>query len=321
MSDVRQAEGAASRSSQLRATLAVLVARAARRSARLACCRRLASQPPHGSPPRTAALQRRARAAARRARHAARAVARASCTRALAKSALQAHRVALRARRRPSTPRRARRSAAPRHAAAAEARRRSSPRFSRPPAPNTELTPEAADMRARARRRALPDQPQARRKRRAAAGHRARSSKRPPNATASELIAEDYFAHVSPSGETPVDRIRDTGYIPSPEDGYVIGENLAWGTYQLSTPQAIVAPGSPRPGISPTSSKRSTAKRASASRPPFPRRSRPAPPAPPTRRSSASSSSERARAKSGPVVIARSLIWPDQRKEVVLTLS
>ena len=56
-----------------------------------------------------------------------------------------------------------------------------------------------------------------------------------------ELIADDYFAHVSPSGETPVDRIRDTGYIPSPDDGYVIGENLAWGTYDLSTPQAIVA--------------------------------------------------------------------------------
>jgi uncharacterized protein YkwD len=56
-----------------------------------------------------------------------------------------------------------------------------------------------------------------------------------------ELIAEDYFAHVSPSGETPVDRIRDTGYIPSPSDGYVIGENLAWGTYQLSTPQSIVS--------------------------------------------------------------------------------
>ena len=56
-----------------------------------------------------------------------------------------------------------------------------------------------------------------------------------------ELIADDYFAHVSPSGETPVDRIRDTGYIPSPDDGYVIGENLAWGTYQLSTPQSIVS--------------------------------------------------------------------------------
>jgi uncharacterized protein YkwD len=65
---------------------------------------------------------------------------------------------------------------------------------------------------------------------------------------AQELIADDYFAHVSPSGETPVDRIRDTGYIPSPSDGYVIGENLAWGTYQLSTPQAIVAAWIASPG-------------------------------------------------------------------------
>jgi uncharacterized protein YkwD len=63
-----------------------------------------------------------------------------------------------------------------------------------------------------------------------------------------ELIADDYFAHVSPSGETPVDRIRDTGYIPSPGDGYVIGENLAWGTYQLSTPAAIVAAWIASPG-------------------------------------------------------------------------
>jgi uncharacterized protein YkwD len=55
-----------------------------------------------------------------------------------------------------------------------------------------------------------------------------------------ELIAEDYFAHISPSGETPVDRIRGTGYIPGPSVGYVIGENLAWGTYGLATPQAIV---------------------------------------------------------------------------------
>jgi uncharacterized protein YkwD len=63
-----------------------------------------------------------------------------------------------------------------------------------------------------------------------------------------ELIADDYFAHVSPSGQTPVDRIRDTGYIPSPSDGYVIGENLAWGTYQLSTPQSIVAAWFASPG-------------------------------------------------------------------------
>jgi uncharacterized protein YkwD len=57
---------------------------------------------------------------------------------------------------------------------------------------------------------------------------------------AEELIAVDYFAHVSPSGVTPVDRIRATGYIPGAEFGYLIGENLAWGTLTLSTPQAIV---------------------------------------------------------------------------------
>jgi uncharacterized protein YkwD len=65
---------------------------------------------------------------------------------------------------------------------------------------------------------------------------------------AQELVADDYFAHVAPSGETPVDRIRATGYIPSPSDGYVIGENLAWGTYQLSTPQAIVSAWIASPG-------------------------------------------------------------------------
>ena len=57
---------------------------------------------------------------------------------------------------------------------------------------------------------------------------------------AAELVADDYFAHISPSGETPVDRIRTTGYIPGPSVGYLIGENLAWGTFGLSTPQSIV---------------------------------------------------------------------------------
>jgi uncharacterized protein YkwD len=55
-----------------------------------------------------------------------------------------------------------------------------------------------------------------------------------------EMLSVDYFDHVSPSGLTPVQRIRSTGYIPSSEVGYVIGENLAWGTLTLATPQAIV---------------------------------------------------------------------------------
>jgi uncharacterized protein YkwD len=45
---------------------------------------------------------------------------------------------------------------------------------------------------------------------------------------------------VSPSGVTPVDRIRATGYIPSENVGYVIGENLAWGTLNLATPESVV---------------------------------------------------------------------------------
>jgi len=55
-----------------------------------------------------------------------------------------------------------------------------------------------------------------------------------------EMISEDYFQHVSPAGVTPVDRLRNAGYIPSPYVGYVIGENIAWGTLDLATPQAIV---------------------------------------------------------------------------------
>jgi len=63
-----------------------------------------------------------------------------------------------------------------------------------------------------------------------------------------ELISANYFAHVAPDGETPVDRIRKTGYIPGPSVGYVIGENLAWGTYSLATPQSIVSAWIASPG-------------------------------------------------------------------------
>ncbi len=55
------------------------------------------------------------------------------------------------------------------------------------------------------------------------------------------MVSEDYFAHIAPNGETPVDRIQATGYIPSAEAGYTLGENIAWGTLELSTPTAIVA--------------------------------------------------------------------------------
>ncbi len=115
------------------------------------------------------------------------------------------------------------------------------------PCQNTELTPEAADIDlVRAAVLCLINR------------RRAEASESPLAANAQleqaaeehaqELVADDYFAHISPSGETPVDRIRDTGYISNPDVGYVIGENLAWGTYQLSTPQAIVSAWIASPG-------------------------------------------------------------------------
>ena len=63
-----------------------------------------------------------------------------------------------------------------------------------------------------------------------------------------DMLTGDYFDHVSPGGSTPVDRVRTTGYITGPPAGYVIGENLAWGTLSLPTPQAIVSAWIASPG-------------------------------------------------------------------------
>ena len=107
------------------------------------------------------------------------------------------------------------------------------------PCQNTELTPEAGNIalvraavlclvnqeRAQNGRSPLTANPQLEQ---AAEGH------------CGELIADDYFAHVSPSGETPVQRIVATGYVPGQNVGYAIGENLAWGTLSLATPKSIV---------------------------------------------------------------------------------
>jgi uncharacterized protein YkwD len=56
-----------------------------------------------------------------------------------------------------------------------------------------------------------------------------------------EMVSQDYFAHIAPDGLTPLERVEATGYIPNHEVGYTVGENIAWGTLQLSTPSAIVA--------------------------------------------------------------------------------
>jgi uncharacterized protein YkwD len=58
----------------------------------------------------------------------------------------------------------------------------------------------------------------------------------------------DYFEHDGPSGQTPLARLRDAGYISSSRVGYEVGENIAWGTLYLATPRAIVAAWMASPG-------------------------------------------------------------------------
>jgi uncharacterized protein YkwD len=55
-----------------------------------------------------------------------------------------------------------------------------------------------------------------------------------------DMVAEDYFSHYGPSGDSPASRMRAAGYIYSSNIGYEVGENIAWGTLGLSTPQSIV---------------------------------------------------------------------------------
>lgn len=57
---------------------------------------------------------------------------------------------------------------------------------------------------------------------------------------ASDMAFGNYFDHVGPHGDTPLSRMRSSGYIYSSRVGYVIGENIAWGTLGLATPRAIV---------------------------------------------------------------------------------
>ena len=55
----------------------------------------------------------------------------------------------------------------------------------------------------------------------------------------SEMVSQGYFSHTSPAGVGFIDRILDTGYVRG-GDRWVVGENLAWGTGELSSPLALV---------------------------------------------------------------------------------
>jgi uncharacterized protein YkwD len=56
---------------------------------------------------------------------------------------------------------------------------------------------------------------------------------------ASAMVAQGYFDHTSPDGGTFVDRIIDASYVKR-NDGWTLGENLAWGTGDLSTATGVM---------------------------------------------------------------------------------
>ena len=55
----------------------------------------------------------------------------------------------------------------------------------------------------------------------------------------SAMVGQGYFDHVSPDGRTFVDRIIGAGYAKR-NDGWTLGENLAWGTGELSTANGLM---------------------------------------------------------------------------------
>ena len=54
-----------------------------------------------------------------------------------------------------------------------------------------------------------------------------------------EMVDEGYFDHTTPSGSSFVDRIVGAGYTKR-NDAWTLGENLAWGTGDLSTPAGVM---------------------------------------------------------------------------------
>src|SRR3954469_14903797 len=64
---------------------------------------------------------------------------------------------------------------------------------------------------------------------------------------ARDMVDKHYFAHDAPSGQDFVDRIFKTSYVPA-ASAWALGENLAWGDGQKSTPREIVRAWMASPG-------------------------------------------------------------------------
>jgi uncharacterized protein YkwD len=54
-----------------------------------------------------------------------------------------------------------------------------------------------------------------------------------------DMVKDGFFEHTTPEGVTMVDRILKAKYVGE-DEGWVLGENLAWGTGSLGTPRGAV---------------------------------------------------------------------------------
>jgi uncharacterized protein YkwD len=63
-----------------------------------------------------------------------------------------------------------------------------------------------------------------------------------------DMVFHRFFAHVSPLAGAITDRARRAGYLSAGDDGYALGEDIAWGEGGLSTPAAIVTAWMNSPG-------------------------------------------------------------------------
>ena len=55
----------------------------------------------------------------------------------------------------------------------------------------------------------------------------------------SDMVSRGFFEHTTPGGVTMVDRIIGAGYAKR-NDGWTLGENLAWGTGDLSSAKGVM---------------------------------------------------------------------------------
>jgi len=83
--------------------------------------------------------------------------------------------------------------------------------------------------------RDLPALRESKRLRKAALGH------------SKDMVRDRFFEHTTPEGLTMVDRILRAKYVRE-DDGWALGENLAWGTGSLGTPRGAVQAWMDSPG-------------------------------------------------------------------------